>query len=71
MDAENVAALETLSSLGANGRRIVLRLKDLTSWIETASVFCAAAKRSAQLKNFRVNIPSMDGKGKNECLCGT
>jgi hypothetical protein len=30
MDAENVAALEMLFSSGANGRRIVLRLKDLT-----------------------------------------
>jgi hypothetical protein len=30
MDAENVAALEMLFSPGANGRRIVLRLKDLT-----------------------------------------
>ena len=52
MDAENIAALETLFSSGANGRRIVLRLKDLTLVDRGSVSFCSAAKRAAQAQEF-------------------
>lgn len=70
MDAENVAALETLFSSGANGRRIVQRLKDLTLVDRDGFSFLLRCK-AGKLKNFPVYIPRMGGKRKNECLRGT
>lgn len=55
MDAENVAALETLFSSGANGRRIVQRLKDLTLVDRDGFSFllrCKAGSTSSRISRY-------------------
>ena len=72
MDAENIAALETLFSSGANGRRIVLRLKDLTLVDRDSGSFLLRSKAgSTSSRISRYTFREWMEREKNECLRGT